>query len=90
MTETDELVTFREIARRVEAEGIAPSMSHQRVSQLARNDPAWPVPRDQWKKIGTSYAVPWKVVRAYFVEHAKKAAARDRRRRPKTEETDTD
>jgi hypothetical protein len=74
-----DLVTFREVARRVVAEKIAPSMTHQRVSQLARTDPEFP-PTD---KIGPARVVDWRLARPYFVAHAAKAAARDRRRRPK-------
>lgn len=76
-----DLVTFREIARRVVAENIAPTMTHQRVSQLARDDPSFPPTR----KIGPSKLVDWHLARPYFVAHALKAAARDRRRRPKHE-----
>lgn len=74
-----DLVTFREAARRVVVEKIAPSMTHQRVSQLARNDPEFP----PTLKIGRSKVVDWHLARPYFVAHAEKAAARDRRRRPK-------
>jgi hypothetical protein len=72
------LVTFREVARRVVVEKIAPSMTHQRVSQLARTDPAFP----PTTKVGPSKVVDWRLARPYFVAHAAKAAARDRRRRP--------
>ena len=76
-----ELVTFREIARRVRQEGLAPTMSHQRVSQLARTDPAWPIPREKWLRAGPAWVVPWAPVRAYFAARAPIVAARDRRRR---------
>ncbi|MFJ2174358.1 hypothetical protein ACIOHE_15770 [Streptomyces sp. NPDC087851] len=72
-----DLVTFREAARRVVAEGIAPSMTHQRISQLARQDPDFPSTR----KIGRSTVADWASLRPYFTEHARKAAARDSRRR---------
>jgi len=72
-----ELVTFREAARRVVEEGIAPSMSHQRVSQLASSDSAFP----PVQKVGRSKVADWKLLRPYFVAHAKRAAGRDSRRR---------
>jgi hypothetical protein len=73
-----DLVTFREAARRVVEEGIAPSMSHQRVSQLARDDDAFP----PVQQIGRSKVVDWHKAKPYFVAHAKRAAVRDSRRRP--------
>lgn len=72
-----DLVTFREAARRVVAEGIAPSMSHQRVSQLARDDKQFP----PVQQIGSSKVVDWQEAKPYFVAHAQRAAARDSRRR---------
>ena len=69
-------MTFREAARRVVEEGIAPSMTHQRVSQLASKADFPPV-----QKIGRAKVVDWKLARPYFVAHAKRAAVRDSRRR---------
>lgn len=80
MTEEErapEWVSFRECARRVVAERIAPSMSHQRVSQLARTDPNFP----PTMPVGRSLAVEWGRARAYFEAHATAAAQRDPRRR---------
>jgi hypothetical protein len=84
ITETEggpELLTFREVARRIVDEGIAPSMSHQRLSQLAKDDADFP----PVQKIGRSNVVDWRVAKPYFVEHARRAAARDRRRVPRKE-----
>lgn len=72
-----ELLTFRETARRVVDEKIAPSMSHQRISQLSRDDDTFP----PVQKIGRANVVDWASARPYFVAHAKKAAVRDSRRR---------
>ncbi|MFE6474638.1 hypothetical protein [Streptomyces rochei] len=75
-------MTFREAARRVVAEGILPSMTHQRISQLhLRDSENFP----EVQKIGRSNVVDWKKARPYFEAHAKKAAARDRRRRVEPE-----
>lgn len=75
-------MTFREAARRVVEEGILPSMTHQRISQLHLRDPDnFP----EVQKIGRSNVVDWKKAKPYFVAHAKKAAARDRRRRVEPE-----
>jgi hypothetical protein len=81
------LVTFREAARRVVEEGILPSMTHQRISQLRLRDPEnFP----EVQKIGRSNVVDWKKARPYFVAHAQKAAARDRRRRVVKPEGETE
>lgn len=57
-----DMVSFRECARRVVAEGLAERMSHQRVSQLHRSDPNFP----PVVQIGRSKAVDWRVARPYF------------------------
>lgn len=75
--EVPDLVTFREAARRVVAEKIAPTMTHQRISQLAKGDDNFPATQ----KIGRSTVADWNQLRPYFTAHAKKAAARDSRRR---------
>lgn len=64
--EVQELVTIAEIARRVVELGYAETMSKQRVSQLAKTDPNWPVPRDTWKKLGPYWQIPWPPVEDYF------------------------
>jgi hypothetical protein len=72
-----DLVTFREAARRAVAEKITPTMSHQRLSQLARDDPRFP----PTEKIGPARVVDWLLLRPFLIEHQEKAASRDRRRR---------
>ena len=75
-------MTFREAARRVVAEGILPSMSHQRISQLHMKDPDnFP----EVQQVGRSKVFDWTKARPYFVAHARKAALRDRRRRVEPE-----
>lgn len=81
-----DLVTFREAARRVVEEGIAPSMSHQRISQLARDDEDFPAVQ----QVGRSKVVDWVKAKPYFVAHAQKAAGRDSRRRLTTKEGSDD
>lgn len=72
-----DLVTFREAARRVVAEKIAPTMTHQRISQLASTDENFP----PVQQIGRSKVADWRLLKPYFEAHAKKAAIRDSRRR---------
>ena len=73
-----EMVTLAEIARRVE-------LSKQRVQQLAHKDPDFPVPKDEWQKVGRYYFLPWEPVKAYFearepqhgVHHATRISRRE-------------
>lgn len=55
------MVTLAEIARRA-------GLSKQRISQLARTDPEWPVPEEQWQKVGRYFLLPWEPVAAYLAE----------------------
>lgn len=57
-----EMMSFRELARRLVADGVVPRMSNQRVSQLAREDPAFP----PVVQIGRSKAVDYRAARPYF------------------------
>lgn len=67
-----DMVSLSEVARRVVSEGIEESMSHQRVSQLSRDDPEFPpvIP------IGRSNAVDWDLARAYFRKRVKEQGKR--------------
>lgn len=67
-----DMVSFRELARRLVAEGIVTSISHQRISQLRRDDPAFPpvVP------IGRSVAVDWGRARRYFLTRTSRQGER--------------
>ncbi|WP_141662957.1 hypothetical protein [Streptomyces sp. Wb2n-11] len=73
----EDLVTFREAARRAVDEGVTPSLTHQRVSQLSKKEGFPPV-----RKIGRANVVDWRLLKPYLAAHAEKAAARDSRRRP--------
>ncbi|WP_185893493.1 MarR family transcriptional regulator [Streptomyces sp. WAC08241] len=72
-----EMVTLAEIARRVE-------LSKQRVQQLAHRDPDFPIPKEQWQKVGRYYFLPWEPVKAYFEarnpQHGVHFAKREERR----------
>lgn len=57
-----EMVSFRELARRLVAEGVVQRMTHQRVSQLHRDDPDFP----PVVQIGRSKAVDYRAARPYF------------------------
>jgi hypothetical protein len=57
-----ELVSFRELARRLVENGVLPAISHQRVSQLSREDPDFP----PVIVVGRSKAVDWYLAAPYF------------------------
>jgi hypothetical protein len=71
-----EWVTLAEVARRAVTDLGYPSMSGQTLGKLARTDPAWPVPRAQWCRVGPYWQVPWPPVRDYLTN-------RDTRQGPK-------
>ncbi|MGV9579747.1 hypothetical protein ACWDRZ_24145 [Streptomyces sp. NPDC003509] len=56
-----EMVSFRELAARLRSEGVV-TLSHQRISQLSREDPAFP----PVVQIGRSKAVDYRKARPYF------------------------
>jgi len=66
MPENEEWVTPTEAARRVVERGYAPSMTRQRIYQLADTDPNWPAPRNQWRQIGAYKQLPWAAIEEYF------------------------
>ncbi|MFD5814386.1 hypothetical protein [Streptomyces sp. NPDC127038] len=62
-----EMVTFTEIAKRLNAGDYMPRpITRQGVRHIAETDPAWPVPRDRWMRIGNAWALPWKPVEEFF------------------------
>lgn len=91
--EVQELVTLAEIARRVVELGYARTMSKERVSQLSRTDPDWPVPRTEWKKLGPYWQIPWPPIDEYFrnrkpIHGVHRAKRVEREQRARTEDSD--
>ncbi|MFC9036825.1 hypothetical protein QBW33_13310 [Streptomyces sp. B21-104] len=66
------MVSFRELARRLLADGVVERMTHQRVSQLSREDPAFP----PVVQIGRSKAVDYRLARPYFAGRKLRPGAR--------------
>lgn len=62
------MVSFRELARRLVADGVVESISHQRVSQLSREDPDFPAV----VKVGRSSAVDYRAAKPYFRDRIKR------------------
>ena len=69
-------VTLTEAARLVVERGYAPSMTRQRLAQLAETDPAWPIPKERMRTVGPAKLIPWPAIEDYF-------RARDPRPGPK-------
>jgi hypothetical protein len=57
-----ELISLRELARRLVAEGVLEKISHQRLSQISREDPKFP----PIVEVGRSKAVDWHQAEPYF------------------------
>ncbi|WP_406157719.1 hypothetical protein [Streptomyces canus] len=57
-----DMVSFRELARRLVSDGIVETISHQRLSKISREDPKFP----PVVKIGSSNAVDYRLAAPYF------------------------
>jgi hypothetical protein len=60
--EGPDMVSFRELAKRLVADGVVSQITHQRLSQIARTDPTFP----PVVQIGRSKAVDYRKARPYF------------------------
>lgn len=80
-----DFVTFTQIAARLTERGIIEgSITRQGVRYIADTDPEWPVPSEQWLKIGNSWAMPWAPVEKFFRERKVRSRGPDTapRRKP--------
>ncbi|ROQ69196.1 hypothetical protein EDD93_3693 [Streptomyces sp. 840.1] len=75
------MVSFRELVRRLVADGVVERMTHQRVSQLSREDPAFP----PVVQIGRSKAVDYRVAAPYFAGRRSRQGQRTDLRPPAAE-----
>lgn len=57
-----DMVSFRELARRLVADGVVERITHQRVSQLSRDDPNFP----PTITVGRTKAVDYRLAAPYF------------------------
>ncbi|AZM55721.1 hypothetical protein DMA15_26630 [Streptomyces sp. WAC 01529] len=66
------MVSFRELARRLISDGVVERITHQRISQLAREDADFPpvVP------VGPSSVVDYRKARPYFANRKSKQGQR--------------
>jgi hypothetical protein len=64
---TPDMVTFTEIAKRLHERGIVDKkITRQGVRHIADTDPEWPIPADQWLKIGNAWVMDWEPVEKFF------------------------
>lgn len=75
------MVSFRELARRLISEGVVEGITHQRISQLSRDDAAFP----PVVKIGRSNAVDWRKARPYFASRKSRQGERTDLKKPPAE-----
>jgi hypothetical protein len=85
-----DMVTFTEIAKRVTArELVTRPITRQGVRHIADTDPGWPIPREQWQKIGSAWAMPWGPIETFFRERTTRGRGPDTQpRRPKAPSAD--
>ncbi|MFB7711612.1 hypothetical protein [Streptomyces sp. NPDC056105] len=77
-----DMVSFRELARRLVSEGVVERITHQRISQLSRDDAAFP----PVVQIGRSSAVDYRQARPYFASRKSRQGQRSDLKRTAAEE----
>ncbi|MET8707798.1 hypothetical protein ACFV2A_01470 [Streptomyces californicus] len=77
-----EMLSFRELARRLVADGVVEKITHQRISQLARGDAEFP----PVVQIGRSSAVDYRAARPYFAARKSRQGQRTDLKPPPTAE----
>lgn len=78
------MLSFRELARRLVADGVVPQISHQRVSKISRDDPDFP----PVIKVGGAKAVDYRLARPYFQTRKSRQGQRTDLIKPTEGETD--
>ncbi|MFE0132413.1 hypothetical protein ACFWY6_12700 [Streptomyces sp. NPDC059037] len=76
-----DMVSFRELARRLVSEGVVERITHQRISQLSREDAAFP----PVVQIGRSSAVDYRKARPYFASRKSRQGQRTDLKKPTSE-----
>ncbi|MFC8625637.1 hypothetical protein [Streptomyces anulatus] len=76
-----EMLSFRELARRLVADGVVEKITHQRISQLSKADEAFP----PVVRIGRSSAVDYRAARPYFAGRKSRQGQRTDLKPPGTE-----
>lgn len=82
-----EMVTFTEIAKRVtERNLVTRPITRQGVRHIADTDSDWPVPPEQWMKIGNAWAMPWEPIEEFFRQRDVRGRGPDKGPRKRGEE----
>lgn len=82
-----DMVTFTEIAKRLHDRGIVEKpITRQGVRHIAETDPEWPIPPEQWLKIGNAFAMDWTPVEEFFRSRETKGRGPDRQPRKRAAE----
>ena len=80
-----DMVTFTQIARRLRERGIVEkAITRQGVRHIAETDPDWPIPADQWLKIGNAWAMDWVPVEEFFRNRDTKGRGKDKQPRKRS------
>ena len=79
------MVTFTDIARLAVELGYAESLTRQGVRKMADTDPEWPVPAEQWLRVGNAWAMPWAPIKAYLAERQFRGRGPDQQPRKRRE-----
>ena len=78
-----DMISFRELARRLVADGIVERITHQRISQIRRDDPKGFPPV---VPVGRSLAVDYRQARPYFATRKPRQGQRTDLKPPPAEE----
>lgn len=83
-----DFVTFTQIANRLNERGlVSRPITRQGVRYIADHDPDWPVPQDEWMKLGSAWVMPWEPIEKFFRE---RTTPRGRGPAEKADDTPTD
>jgi hypothetical protein len=80
-----DMVTFTQIAQRLKERGIVDkAITRQGVRHIAEHDPEWPIPPEQWLRIGNAWAMDWAPIEEFFLSRETKGRGPDRQPRKRT------
>lgn len=81
-----DMVTFTEIAKRLHERGIVEKkITRQGVRHIAETDPGWPIPPEQWLRIGNAFAMDWAPIEEFFRSRETKGRGPNKQPRKQTE-----
>ena len=78
------MLTFRQAAERLVAEGHVRNMTPEGLRKLARTDPEWPIPPDGYERVAGARLFPYELVVHYFKTRSKRTGRGPAKRREGT------